>query len=85
MAGHSKWANIKHRKARQDDKRGRMWSKCARAIIVAARAGGGPAAEHSAGERAACEECDALRARATWRELSANWNSATCEPCPTAD
>ena len=41
MAGHSKWANIKHRKARQDDKRGRMWSKCARAIIVAARAGGG--------------------------------------------
>ena len=41
MAGHSKWANIKHRKARQDDKRGRMWSKCARAIIVAAGAGGG--------------------------------------------
>ena len=44
MAGHSKWANIKHRKARQDDKRGRMWSKCARAIIVAARGGGGDSA-----------------------------------------
>ncbi|QNN23807.1 YebC/PmpR family DNA-binding transcriptional regulator [Planctomycetales bacterium ZRK34] len=41
MAGHSKWANIKHRKARQDSKRSKMWSKCARAIIVAARNGGG--------------------------------------------
>ena len=45
MAGHSKWANIKHRKARQDARRGSMWSKCARAIIVAAKNGGGdPAA-----------------------------------------
>ncbi len=41
MAGHSKWANIKHRKARQDAKRGKMWSKCSRAIIVAAKSGGG--------------------------------------------
>ena len=41
MAGHSKWANIKHRKARQDAKRGSQWSKCARAIIVAAKNGGG--------------------------------------------
>lgn len=41
MAGHSKWANIKHRKARQDAVKGKMWSKCSRAIIVAARAGGG--------------------------------------------
>ncbi len=40
MAGHSKWANIKHRKARQDARRSKMWSKCARAIIVAARNGG---------------------------------------------
>ncbi len=40
MAGHSKWANIKHRKARQDAVRGKAWSKCARAIIVAAKAGG---------------------------------------------
>ena len=41
MAGHSKWANIKHRKARQDAKRSKIWSKCSRAIIVAAKIGGG--------------------------------------------
>jgi YebC/PmpR family DNA-binding regulatory protein len=40
VAGHSKWHNIKHRKAAVDKKRGKMWSKCARAIIAAARAGG---------------------------------------------
>jgi len=40
MAGHSKWANIKHRKGRQDAKRSKLWSKCSRAIIVAAKAGG---------------------------------------------
>jgi YebC/PmpR family DNA-binding regulatory protein len=41
MAGHSKWANIKHRKGRVDAKRSKQWSKCSRAIIVAARQGGG--------------------------------------------
>jgi YebC/PmpR family DNA-binding regulatory protein len=41
MAGHSKWANIKHRKARQDAVKGKTWSKCSRAIIVAAKNGGG--------------------------------------------
>ncbi len=46
MAGHSKWANIKHRKARQDSKRSKVWSKCARAIIVAARNGGGDPASN---------------------------------------
>ncbi len=40
MAGHSKWANIKHRKAAQDAKRGRLWSKLIREITVAARMGG---------------------------------------------
>lgn len=40
MAGHSKWANIQHRKGRQDDKRGRVWTRITREIIVAARAGG---------------------------------------------
>ncbi len=40
MAGHSKWANIRHRKDRQDKKRGTQWSKCSRAIIAAAREGG---------------------------------------------
>lgn len=41
MAGHSKWANIKHRKERVDKKRGKIWSKLAHNIIVAAREGGG--------------------------------------------
>lgn len=41
MAGHSKWANIKHRKAAVDKKRGKIWSKISRAIIAAARNGGG--------------------------------------------
>jgi len=40
MAGHSKWANIKHRKERQDKKKGKVWSKCSKAIMAAARAGG---------------------------------------------
>ncbi len=40
MAGHSKWANIRHRKDRQDKKRGVMWSKCSKAIMAAARQGG---------------------------------------------
>ena len=40
MAGHSKWANIKHRKGRQDAKRGILFSKLARAITVAAKLGG---------------------------------------------
>ena len=40
MAGHSKWANIKHRKARQDAVKGKAWSRCSRAIIVAAKQGG---------------------------------------------
>ena len=46
MAGHSKWANIKHRKARQDAVKGKMWSKCSRAIIVAAKSGGGDPASN---------------------------------------
>lgn len=41
MAGHSKWANIKHKKAREDAKKGKIWSKCSRAIMAAARNGGG--------------------------------------------
>ena len=41
MAGHSKWANIQHRKGRQDEKRGKIWTRAIREIMVAARAGGG--------------------------------------------
>ncbi|MDH5339137.1 MAG: YebC/PmpR family DNA-binding transcriptional regulator [Rubrivivax sp.] len=40
MAGHSKWANIQHRKSRQDEKRGKVWTRVIREIIVAARQGG---------------------------------------------
>jgi YebC/PmpR family DNA-binding regulatory protein len=41
VAGHSKWANIQHRKGRQDEKRGKIWTRIVREITVAARAGGG--------------------------------------------
>ncbi|HPG78035.1 MAG TPA: YebC/PmpR family DNA-binding transcriptional regulator [Piscinibacter sp.] len=40
MAGHSKWANIQHRKGRQDEKRGKVWTRIIREIMVAARQGG---------------------------------------------
>lgn len=40
MAGHSKWANIKHRKAAQDKKRGKVWTKLIREVTVSAREGG---------------------------------------------
>ena len=41
MAGHSKWANIKHRKARQDAKKGAVFTKIIRELTVAAKEGGG--------------------------------------------
>jgi YebC/PmpR family DNA-binding regulatory protein len=41
MAGHSKWANIQHRKNRQDEKRGKVWTKIIREVTVSARVGGG--------------------------------------------
>ncbi len=44
MAGHSKWANIQHRKGRQDEKRGKVWTRIIREIMVAARQGGGDVA-----------------------------------------
>ncbi|MCU7924222.1 MAG: YebC/PmpR family DNA-binding transcriptional regulator [Candidatus Thiodiazotropha sp. (ex Dulcina madagascariensis)] len=44
MAGHSKWANIKHKKAANDKKRGKIWTKLIREITVAARMGGGDVA-----------------------------------------
>ena len=46
MAGHSKWANIKHRKAAQDAKRGKLWTKVLREVTVAARLGGGAVHEN---------------------------------------
>ena len=41
MAGHSKWANIQHRKGRQDEKRGKIWTKLIKEITVASKLGGG--------------------------------------------
>jgi YebC/PmpR family DNA-binding regulatory protein len=46
MAGHSKWANIQHRKGRQDEKRGKIWTKLIKEITVAAKLGGGDIATH---------------------------------------
>ncbi len=46
MSGHSHWAGIKHKKAANDARRGRVWSKIARMIIVAAKAGGGDPAQN---------------------------------------
>jgi YebC/PmpR family DNA-binding regulatory protein len=46
MAGHSKWANIKHRKAAQDSKKGKVFTKLIREITVAARLGGGVLADN---------------------------------------
>ncbi|GJM13934.1 MAG: putative transcriptional regulatory protein [Pseudohongiella sp.] len=46
MAGHSKWANIRHRKAGQDAKRGKIFTKIIRELVVAAKAGGGDVADN---------------------------------------
>ena len=46
MSGHSHWAGIKYKKAANDAKRGRIWSKIARSIIVAAKVGGGDPAQN---------------------------------------
>ncbi|AKH70405.1 DNA-binding regulatory protein, YebC/PmpR family [Spongiibacter sp. IMCC21906] len=55
MAGHSKWANIKHRKAAQDAKRGKIFTKIIREIVVAAREGG-PAPEDNPRLRAVMDK-----------------------------
>lgn len=55
MAGHSKWANIKHRKAAQDSKRGKMFTKLIRELVVAAKQGG-PLPEDNPRLRAAVDK-----------------------------
>jgi len=57
MAGHSKWANIKHRKARQDASRGKVWTKVIREITVAAK--GGPEPDDNSRLRLALEKANA--------------------------
>ena len=59
MAGHSHWAGIKHKKALVDAKRGKLWSKLAKAIIVAAKLGG-PDPENNIRLRAAIDEAKAV-------------------------
>jgi len=59
MAGHSKWANIKHRKARQDAVKGKAWSKCSRAIMVAVK-NGGPDSETNLTLRYAIEDAKSV-------------------------
>ena len=59
MAGHSKWANIKHRKARQDAVKGKAWSKCSRAIMVAVK-NAGPDPETNLTLRYAIDEAKAV-------------------------
>ena len=55
MAGHSKWANIRHRKAAQDAKRGKIFTKLIRELVVAAKAGG-PSVEDNPRLRAAVDK-----------------------------
>ena len=59
MSGHSHWAGIKHKKALVDAKRGKLWSKLAKAIIVAAKQGGGNPDENIR-LRAAIDEAKAV-------------------------
>ncbi|WP_455217361.1 YebC/PmpR family DNA-binding transcriptional regulator [Kaarinaea lacus] len=67
MAGHSKWANIKHRKAAQDAKRGKVFTKLIREIVVAARTGG------------ADQSCNPRLRDAVYKALSANMKKDTVE------
>jgi YebC/PmpR family DNA-binding regulatory protein len=59
MAGHSHAANIRHRKAAVDNKRSKLWSKLSKAIIVAAKLGGGDP-DHNARLRTAIQDAKAL-------------------------
>jgi len=56
MAGHSKWANIKHRKGAQDAKRGKIFTKLIREISVAAKSSGGPDPANNPGLRSAIDK-----------------------------
>ena len=68
MSGHSKWSTIKHKKAATDKKRGKLFSKLARAIIVAAREGGGDPEANNALANA----IGAFRNKKMWTRLQKN-------------
>ena len=48
MSGHSKWASIKHKKAANDSKKGKIWSKIAKEITIAVKEGGSPDPDQNA-------------------------------------
>ena len=68
MAGHSKWANTKHRKARIDQKRGKIFSKIAKEVMVAARDGGWKRCVWWWGGRR-CSQEEAVRRRCSQEEV----------------
>lgn len=88
MAGHSKWANIKHRKAAQDAKRGKVFTKIIRELVVAAKQGG-PLAEDNPALRAVIDKAlnvnmkrdtiDKAIARATGGQDADNYDEITYE------
>lgn len=83
MAGHSKWANIQHRKGRQDEKRGKVWTRIIREITVAARAGGGDLATNPrlrlAVERAKAANMPADRVKYNIDKATGNQEGVTYE------
>ena len=68
MSGHSKWANIQHRKGRQDAKRGKVFTKAAKEIIIAAKNGGDPAGNPRLRAAIAAAKADG-RKQATYRPI----------------
>jgi YebC/PmpR family DNA-binding regulatory protein len=83
VAGHSKWANIQHRKGRQDEKRGKVWTRIIREITVAARAGGGDLATNPrlrlAVERAKAANMPADRVKYNIDKATGNQEGVTYE------
>ena len=80
MAGHSKWANIKHRKAAQDAKRGKVFTKLIRELVIAAKQGG-PAVEDNPRLRAAVDK--ALGANMTAIPSTGQLRAARAPMTPT--
>jgi transcriptional/translational regulatory protein YebC/TACO1 len=79
MAGHSKWANIQHRKGRQDAKRGKVFTKLIKEVTVAARMGGGDPNFNPrlrmAVDKAAPKTCPATTSTARSSAAPVNWTA----------
>ena len=89
MSGHSHWSTIKHKKAAVDAKRGKVWSKLAKAIIVAAKHGGG-IPDMNLRLRYAIDDAKAVSMRGgsslrfSWNFRRACAQQATSATCPPA-